>query len=342
MSHPETYRAYAFLEKGGELKPIEVQWKDPEQGEIVVKVLACGVCASDEMAKYQILPGTAFPRIPGHEIVGDVAAIPPTETVWQIGRRVGAGWHGGHCSTCRRCRQCRFSLCAKKQTNGIARDGGFAEYVTLRTEAIAHVPDDIDPAEAAPLLCAGVTCFTSIRKMNAAPPDLIAVQGMGGVGHLAVQFTKAMGYRTVVLSTSPDKEKLAYELGVDAFIDSSAGVSHAQELKKMGGAQVVICTNPDPNAIESVQLGLTHGGQFMLVAVTERVNMHWGMLVEFQLSLDIGVAGTPIESEECFDFVKTHSIKVMTERFPLGKAQEAYERRSVARFRSVIVPSLGV
>ncbi|TFY62302.1 hypothetical protein EVJ58_g3942, partial [Rhodofomes roseus] len=221
MAHPKSYKAYGFTEKGGPLKPITFDWHDPEQGEVIVKVVACGVCASDEAAKYAAFPGIKFPIVPGHEVVGDVVAIPPTEKKWKIGQRVGSGWHGGHCHTCSRCSVGDFVTCEQQDINGITRHGAYAEYVTLRTEAVVALPEGIDPAEVAPLMCAGVTTFNSLRNMSGKPPQYVAIQGIGGLGHLGIQFAKAMGFRVVALSSSPAKAELARELGAEVYIDGS-------------------------------------------------------------------------------------------------------------------------
>lgn len=335
--HPDTYKAYAFLEKGGDLKPIDVTWRDPQSGEIVVKVLACGVCASDELTKWQVFPFVTFPRVPGHEIIGDVVAIPETEKIWKVGQRVGAGWHGGHCSTCSGCRAGNFPLCVQKSISGLVTDGGYAEYVTLRTEAVASVPEDIDPAEVAPLMCAGVSVYTALRDMNAHAPDVIGIHGMGGLGHLAVQFAKAMGFRPVVLSSTSEKEELAFKFGAYKFLDGSK-VNQAEELAKLGGAKVILCLAPDDNVVQSLVNGLAPGGEFFILAVSQGGTVPLGLFVGKRLNLRTGGAGTAKEEEETIDFVRAHDIKVLVNKFPLAEAQKAYEHRSAARFRSVIIP----
>jgi len=336
-AHPTTYKAYAFLERGGDLRPVDIEWKDPQPGEIVVKVLACGVCASDEIAKLQYFPTVTYPRIPGHEVIGDVAAIPSTEKLWKVGQRVGSGWHGGHCHTCERCRSGDFTMCSSQTINGIGKDGGYAQYVTLRTEAIVSIPDDIDPAEAAPLLCAGLTAFNGLRHMSAKPPSLVAVQGIGGLGHLAIQFAKAMGFRPLALSSSADKKELALKLGAESYFDGSK-VNQAQELQKIGGAKVIVCTAPNPEIIQSLVDGLAVDGELLILALTGAATVPLIPFVGKRLSLRAWNTGTARDSEECVEFVQAHGIKALVETFPLEKAQEAYDRRSSARFRAVIVP----
>ncbi|PCH39054.1 GroES-like protein [Wolfiporia cocos MD-104 SS10] len=335
--HPSTYKAYAFLERGGPLKQIQVEWKDPQPGHIVIKVLACGVCASDEVAKYQMWPTVAYPRIPGHEIIGDVVAVPSTEKLWKVGQRVGSGWHGGHCHACERCRTGDFTMCASQDINGIGRDGGYAEYVTVRTEAVASIPNDIDPAEAAPLLCAGLTVFNALRHMNAVPPNLVAVQGIGGLGHLAIQIAKAMGFRTVALSSSSSKKELALKLGAEEYFDGSQ-VNQAQELLKLGGAQLIACTAPNPEVIQTLVEGLAVDGELCILALTGAATIPLLPFVGKRLSIRAWNTGTPRESEECVEFVKASGVKTYVQSFPLDKAQEAYDHRSSARFRAVLVP----
>ncbi|KAL6303747.1 GroES-like protein [Sparassis latifolia] len=357
MSLPKSYKAYAFTEKSGQLKPVTVDWHDPVDGEIVVKVLACGVCArygplftaargkalitmlllgSDDIVKEQFLP-TGLPRIPGHEIVGDVVAVPPTEKVWKVGQRVGSGWHGGHCSTCSRCRSGDYVTCEKQQVNGVFTDGGFAEYVTLRTEAVASVPEELDPAEAAPLFCAGVTTFNSLRHMSALPPDVVAVQGIGGLGHLAIQMAHAMGYRVIALSSSDSKRQLALELGAHEYIDGSK-VNQTEALLQRGGAKLIICTAPNPSVIESLVPALAVNGELLSLAIVPSANVPLALMVSKRLSIRGWPSGTAKDSQDCLEFAVTNGIKCMVEKFPLDKAQEAYDRRGSARFRAVIVP----
>ncbi|KZT02816.1 GroES-like protein [Laetiporus sulphureus 93-53] len=337
MSHPKTYKAYGFTEKGGPLEQIIFDWKDPQQGEIVVKVLACGVCASDEIAKHQGMPQVTYPIVPGHEIVGDVVAIPPTEKKWKVGQRVGSGWHGGHCFACDRCAVGDYITCDEEDINGISRHGGYAEYVTVRTEAVVDIPDGMNPAEVAPLLCAGVTTFNSLRHMSCTPPDFVAVQGIGGLGHLAIQFAKRMGFRVVALSSSPAKEELATSLGAEIYIDGSK-TSQAEALKKLGGARLIMCTAPNPEIIRSLLPALAANGELLVLAITEEASIPLGMLIGMRLSIRGWPSGVAADSEDCVKFVKAHGVKCLVETFPLDKANDAYDHRSSARFRAVIVP----
>ncbi|KZT64746.1 GroES-like protein [Daedalea quercina L-15889] len=337
MAHPKSYKALAFTEKGGNLTPITFDWHDPEPGEVVVKVIACGVCASDEAAKYGLLPGAKFPIVPGHEIVGDVVAIPPTEKKWKIGQRVGGGWHGGHCYSCDRCSAGDYITCANEAINGISRHGGYAEYATLRTEAVVALPDGMDPAEVAPLMCAGVTTFNSLRNMSCKPPQYVAVQGIGGLGHLGIQFANKMGFRVVALSSSPAKAELARELGAEIYLDGSK-VNQSEALLQLGGASLIMCTAPNPEVIRGLIPALAVNGELLILALTEETSLPLIALIQKRASIRGWPSGTAADSEDCVRFAKAHGIKTMVTRFPLDKAQEAYDHRSSARFRAVILP----
>ncbi|KAI0359967.1 GroES-like protein [Trametes cingulata] len=339
VAHPGSYTAYAFTEVGGKLHKITIPWRDPQDGEIVVKVLACGVCGSDAVIPQGEVP-TTFPRIPGHEIIGDVVAIPAAEKVWRLGQRVGGGWHGGHCLTCPRCRLGDFITCEKADVNGVSKDGGYAEYATLRREAVVAVPDSLDPAEAAPLLCAGVTTFNSLRHMNVTPPEYVAVQGIGGLGHLGLQVANAMGFRVVALSSGPGKETLARELGAHEYIDGSQ-VDQAAALRALGGAKVIMCTAPNSDVIQNLLSGLAVDGTLLLIALEPKpMTISPMSMLGSRLAIRGWPSGTATDSEACLAFAQAHCIKCMVQLFPLDKAQEAYDHRSSARFRAVIVPGL--
>ncbi|EIN13807.1 GroES-like protein [Punctularia strigosozonata HHB-11173 SS5] len=336
-SHPQTYKAAQIKEKEGPFELVDVQWKDPKDGEIVVKVLACGVCHSDGIVKHQIYP-TGFPRIPGHEIVGDVVAVPPTEKLWKVGDRVGGGWHGGHCSICKRCRAGDYVTCENEAINGIFSDGGYAEYVTLRTEAVASIPRELDPAEAAPLMCAGITTFNSIRNMGAKPGDVVAVQGIGGLGHLALQYCRAMGFYTVALSSSESKKQLAQSLGAHEYV---FGENQVEALQKLGGAKVIVCTAPNSKVIQTLVNSLSVDGELLILALADELSIPVGPLISKRLSLKGWPSGTAKDSEEAVAFAKAAGVRCHVERFPLDKVNEAYESMASgkARFRAVLVPA---
>ncbi|KAH9840285.1 chaperonin 10-like protein [Rhodofomes roseus] len=336
--HPATYKAYAFLEKGGNLQRILFNWQDPDPGEIVVKVIACGVCAGDENAKYSVLPGITYPIVPGHEIVGDVVAIPDTEKRWKLGQRVGAGWHGGHCQHCERCSVADFMTCENGLIHGATRHGGYAEYVTLRTEAVAAIPDGMDPAEAAPLMCAGVTTFHSLRNMSCKPPQLVAVQGIGGLGHLALQFSRKMGYRTVALSSSASKAELSKELGAELYLDGSK-VDQGSELQKLGGAALIMCTAPSGEVMTGLMEGLAVNGEVLiLAAVPGDTKLPLLAIMHKRASIRGWPAGNPADCEDCCKFALANGVRVMVNKFSLDEAQNAFDHLSSARFRAVIMP----
>ncbi|KAI0079176.1 GroES-like protein [Panus rudis PR-1116 ss-1] len=341
MSHPDSYKAYAFTEKDGDLKPITVPWKDPEPGEVVVKVLACGVCAGDEIVKHQLFPvPTGYPRIPGHEIIGEVVAVPPGESYFKVGDRIGSGWHGGHCTVCSDCRSGKYILCGmqKGYINGIYKDGGYAEYATLNTHSLLHVSKELGPAEAAPLLCAGVTMFNSLRHMSISPGEIVAIQGIGGLGHLGIQYANKMGYNVVAISTSPSKKDLSLELGASVYIDSSQ-TDPATELQKLGGAKVIMSCAPSVEAMSSVIGGLANDGTLLLLAPTaEPLPIPTTEFVNRRLSLRGFPAGSPHDSDEAIRFAQLKGIKTMVQTFTLDQAQEAFDHRSNARFRAVILP----
>ncbi|KAL4246200.1 hypothetical protein ABKN59_009293 [Abortiporus biennis] len=337
VSHPDSYVAFAFTEVNGGLERIVVPWKDPQPGQVVVKVLACGICGSDEGVKSQLFQG-GLPRVPGHEIIGEIVTIHPSETNWKIGQRVGGGWHGSHCGHCNNCRDGELLICKSGKANGVHIDGGYAEYATLYTEALVRVPDDMDPAEAAPMVCAGVTTFNSLRNMDIRPGETVAVQGIGGLGHLAIQFSRAMGYRTVALSSSPHKKGLAEELGAHHYIDGSQ-VDQAQALQELGGAKVIMCTAPHPKVIQTLLGGLAVGGQLLLLALPSgAIQVDILQMCFSKLSIRAWPAGTAKDSEETIDFARLTNIHPMIEKFPLEKAKEAFENLSKARFRAVLIP----
>ncbi|CAL1713539.1 unnamed protein product [Somion occarium] len=337
MSLSTTYKAYAFLQAHGNLQPISIPWKDPQANQVVVKVLACGVCAGDEVVQHQSFP-TGLPRIPGHELVGDIVAVGPDVRAYKVGDTVGGGWHGGHCFTCTQCISGHFNLCDQQAINGILRDGGYAEYATLRTESVVRIPEGMDPAEAAPLMCAGVTTFNSLRNMGLKQGEIVAVQGIGGLGHLGIQFADKMGYHVVALSSSPSKRDLALRLGATDYLDASQ-VDQVAELQKIGGAKVIMCCAPDAKSISALLGGLTKDGTLLLLAATEEpLQIPTLPMLNRRLSVRGWPCGTAKDCEDTLLFAKRKNVKALVETFPLDKAQDAYDHRSSARFRAVIVP----
>ncbi|WP_217495830.1 alcohol dehydrogenase catalytic domain-containing protein [Mangrovivirga cuniculi] len=238
-------KAVQIEEAGGDFKVVDRDVPEPSENEVQIKIEACGICHSDMFVKEGAFPGIEFPRIPGHEVVGKVTKTGKNVERFKEGQRVGVGWHGGHCFECEPCRRGDFISCENAKISGISYDGGYAEYMVAPQEAVASIPDEIDSVEAAPLLCAGITTFNSLRNSPANPGDVVAVQGIGGLGHLGIQFAAKMGYRVVAISTSESKKELAEKLGAKHFIDTSKQ-DPVEELQKLGGAKVILCTAPIP------------------------------------------------------------------------------------------------
>ncbi|KAI0839241.1 alcohol dehydrogenase [Hypoxylon sp. FL0890] len=338
MSLPKTYKA-AILEKKGQPVTIkDVELKQPGPGQVLVKVLACGVCHSDIFVQGGHL-GDVFPRVPGHEIVGDVVAVGSNVTRFKGGERVGGPWHGGHDSTCRQCARSLFQICDNAQVNGVTMDGGYAEYVLLREEAVVRVPTDVDPAETAPLLCAGVTVFNSMRKMHVEQGNLVAVQGVGGLGHLAIQYAHKMGYHTVALSSGSSKKDFALKLGAHAYIDTSKE-DPALALQKLGGAAMIVATAPNPKAISPLVGGLGAGGKLVVLAPVGPVEFNTGILVSKGASVHGWPSGHALDSEEAIQFAKDHGVRCLIEKVPLADAAKAMESCAAnkVRFRGVLIP----
>ncbi|KAH0844503.1 hypothetical protein AYO21_00972 [Fonsecaea monophora] len=335
---PKEYKV-AFFEAAGEpLKFKQVKLELPKPGEILVKVLACGVCHSDQVVRYGIM-GNRFPIIPGHEIIGEVAAVPDSEHRWKVGERVGGPWHGGHDGTCVACQRGLFQMCEKAAINGVTRDGGYAEYVILRTEAVVRVPTDVDPAEFCPVLCAGVTVFNSLRQQRVLAGSLVAVQGLGGLGHLALQYVSKMGYRTVAISSSSEKREFATQLGAHEYIDASQG-DIGEQLQKLGGAACILFTAPNEKLIPSLLTGLAPVGKLIILAATAPVEVNTAFMMGKGLSLQAWPSGHALDSEEAISFAQIHNVHVMIEKFPLDKANEAMEKMvsGKVRFRGVLIP----
>ncbi|KAL2438663.1 Alcohol dehydrogenase patD [Exophiala dermatitidis] len=335
---PKEYKAGVFEAKGEPLTFKQVPLELPKDGEVLVKVLACGVCHSDNAVQLGLF-GNSFPITPGHEVIGDVAAVPDSEKRWKIGDRVGAPWHGGHDGTCKSCQRGLYQMCDNELINGVTKNGGYAEYVTLRTEAVVSVPQDVDPAEFCPLLCAGVTVFNSLRHQNVIAGSVVAVQGLGGLGHLALQYASKMGYRTVAISSSSEKKQFASQLGAHDYIDASAG-DIGEQLQKLGGASCIIFTAPNQKLIPSLLQGLGPLGKLLILAASAPVEINTASMIQKGLSLTAWPSGHALDSEEAIEFAQVHNVNVMIEKFPLDKANEALEKMVAGkvRFRGVLIP----
>src|SRR6204780_4680549 len=257
-------KAVQISKPGGNFEIVERPIPQPGRGQVRIKVKACGICHSDALVKEGYWPGIQYPRVPGHEIAGRIDAVGADVTQWKPGQRVGVGWHGGHCFQCDPCRRGDFVLCQFEKITAITFDGGYAEYMVAPAEAVALMPDDLPAAEAAPLLCAGITVFNSLRNSGARGGDLVAVQGIGGLGHLGIQYARQMGFRTVAIGRGKDKQPLAQKLGAHEYVDTSAGAP-AEALQKLGGARVILATAPDSKSISALVDGLGGNGKLMIV-----------------------------------------------------------------------------
>jgi 2-desacetyl-2-hydroxyethyl bacteriochlorophyllide A dehydrogenase len=336
----DTMRAAVVPEAGGEFQVVDRPVPDPGPTEVRVAVDACGVCHSDAFVKEGTFPGVTYPRVPGHEVVGRVDAVGERVTNWDVGDRVGAGWHGGHCFTCEPCRRGDFLRCENADITGLTFDGGYAEFAAVPAEAVAAVPDAVDAVDAAPLLCAGVTTYNALRNSDARPGDLVAVVGVGGLGHLGVQYAHAAGFETVAVSRTPEKRDLALELGADHFVDASEA-DPAEALQELGGARVVLSTAPSADAIASVVGGLGGDGEVVVVGIPgEDVPVDVQPLVGNRAAVSGWGSGHARDSQDTLEFSALRDITPEVETFPLGDVADAYDRMMAneARFRAVLVP----
>jgi len=322
--------------------PFEMVEKDiPElgPGQVRIKVKACGVCHSDSFTKEGLFPGIKYPRVPGHEIAGVIDAVGPNVTEWKIGQRVGVGWYGGHCGHCNSCRRGDFITCQiNPETPGISYDGGYAEYMVAPKEALALMPEELSFIDAGPLMCAGITTFNSLRNSGARPSDLVAILGIGGLGHLAVQFASKMGFKTVAIARGKDKEALAKKLGAWQYIDSQAK-NAGEELKKLGGAKVILATVTNGKAMSSVVEGLSVNGKLVVLgAAPDPLEIAGFPLIAGRRVVEGWPCGTSIDSQDTMSFCAMTNIRSMNEVFPLERAEEAYNHMmsGKARFRVVL------
>jgi D-arabinose 1-dehydrogenase-like Zn-dependent alcohol dehydrogenase len=317
---------------------IERDIPTPGTGQVRIKVTACGVCFSDHMVKDGLMPWISYPRSPGHEIAGVIDEIGPHVSSLKKGQKVGVGWHGGHDFTCLQCRRGDFINCANEKWTGIHYDGGYAEYMIAPWEAVAAMPDGLDPIEAAPLLCAGITTFNALRHGGAIPGDLVAVLGVGGLGHLGIQFANKFGYQVVGISRGKESEPLAKKLGAHMYIDSSA-TNAAEELKKLGGARVILSTAPSGKAMASLVDGLSANGRMLVIgAGPDPIEVQTGTMIFGNKELKGWASGTAPDSEDTLRFAAYTGVRPMIEKYPLDKVNEAYNRMTSgkAQFRVVL------
>jgi D-arabinose 1-dehydrogenase-like Zn-dependent alcohol dehydrogenase len=323
---------------GGNFELVEERTREPGPGYARVRVQACGVCHSDVLTKDGLLPGIAYPRSPGHEIAGVIDALGEGTDPWREGERVGIGWYGGHCGKCESCRRGDFITCAKLQIPGISYDGGYADFVLAPVQALARIPDRLTPEEAAPLMCAGITTFNALRNSGAQPSDLVAIQGVGGLGHLGIQFANKFGFETVAIGRGAEKKSLALELGARTYIDAAAQ-DVAKELTAMGGARVILATAPDGKAMGSLIDGLGVDGKLVIVGASfEPFSVTSVQLLMARKSIIGWPSGTASDIEDTLRFAASYGVRPMIEVFALERAADGYERMisGKVRFRSVL------
>ena len=323
---------------GGDFEIVEREIPQPGPGQVRIRVQACGVCHSDVLTKEGGWPGLEYPRVPGHEVAGVIDESGAGVTQWRKGQRVGVGWHGGQDGSCLACRRGDFANCANLKITGLSYDGGYQEYMLAPVEAVARMPESLDAAEAAPLMCAGITTFNALRHSGALPSDLVAVQGIGGLGHLGIQFAQKFGYQVAAVGRGPANAALAKKLGASVYIDS-VGSNAAAELQKLGGARVILATAPSSKAMSSLIDGLGMNGKMMVVGATgDPIEVTPVQLIFGMRSIQGWASGIPTDSEDTLRFAELTGVRPMIEKYPLAKAGEAYVRMmsGKAEFRVVL------
>jgi D-arabinose 1-dehydrogenase-like Zn-dependent alcohol dehydrogenase len=321
----------------GPFELVERTIPEPGPGTVRIKVLACGICHSDSFTKEGTFPGLQYPRVPGHEVAGVIDAVGTGVAGWEPGQRVGVGWNGGYCGYCDHCRRGEFFACVRGQVTGISFDGGYGEYLVAPASAVALMPAELPPVAAAPLMCAGLTTFNALRNSGARPGDVVAVLGLGGLGHLGVQYAAKMGFHTVGIARGKDKEPLARQLGAAVYIDSQAQ-DPAAELNKLGGARVILATATSGDAMNAVQGGLAVNGTLLIVGAAESLQVSPQALLEGCRSVKGWYSGTAIDSQDTLAFSLRSGVRSMNESYPLDRVAEAYDRMmsGKARFRVVL------
>ena len=334
-------KAVQVVKARGSFEIVERNIPEPGRGEVRIKVEACGICHSDVLVKEGLWPGLIYPRVPGHEIAGRIDAVGADVTKWKVGQRVGVGWHGGHCFVCEPCRRGDFVLCENEIITMIHRDGGYAEYTTAQAEGLAAIPDNLTADAAGPLMCAGITVFNALRNAGARAGDLVAVQGIGGLGHLGIQYARQMGFRTVAIGRGQDKEALARKLGAHEYVDTATG-NASETLAKLGGARVILATAPDSKSMAALVDGLAGGGKLLVVGVApEALEISPFQIVGRRRAVQGWPAGTAMDSEDTLKFSALSGVRPMIERYPLEKVSEAYEQMISGRARFRVVLTMG-
>ncbi len=334
-------RAVQVSKANGPFELVEREIPTPSPGKVRIKIQACGVCHSDSMLKEGLFPHIQYPRVPGHEVAGIIDAVGEKVTAWSVGQRVGVGWYGGHCNSCEACRRGEFILCKNMKIAGISYDGGYAEYMIAPQEALALIPEELSAIEAAPLLCAGITTFNALRNSIARAGDRVAILGIGGLGHLAVQFCSKMGFNTIAIARGKEKETMAKKLGAKQYINSQIS-DVAQELQKLGGAKVILSTVTHQGAVSAAIEGLSLDGQLVIVGIPfEPIQISALTLIRGNRSIKGWASGTSIDSEDTMRFSALTGVRSINQTFPLEKAAEAYQlmMSGKAHFRVVLTMS---
>jgi D-arabinose 1-dehydrogenase-like Zn-dependent alcohol dehydrogenase len=324
----------------GPFEIVERPIPGPAAGSVRIKVQACGICHSDSLTKEGVFPGIQYPRVPGHEVAGVIDAVGPGVAGWEPGQRVGVGWNGGYCGYCDHCRRGDFFACVRGQITGITYDGGYGEYLIAPASAVARMPADLPPVEAAPLMCAGLTTFNALRNSGARPGDVVAVLGLGGLGHLGVQYAAKMGFHTVGIARGKDKEPLARKLGASVYIDSQAQ-DPAAELQKLGGAKVILATATSGEAMSAVQGGVAVNGTLLIVGAAESMQVSPLSLLMGCRSVKGWYSGTSIDSQDTLAFSARTGVRSMNETYPLERVAEAYDRMMSGKARFRVVLTIG-
>jgi D-arabinose 1-dehydrogenase-like Zn-dependent alcohol dehydrogenase len=333
-----TMKAAQVSKPGADFEMVEREIPKPGAGEVRIKVQACGVCHSDVFTKDGSWPGIQYPRVPGHEVAGIIDEVGDGVSAWTKGQRAGVGWHGGHDNTCPSCRRGDFRNCRNLKVPGISYDGGYQEYMIAPIEALVAIPDTLSDVEAAPLLCAGITTYNALRHSGGFPGDLVAVQGIGGVGHLGVQFANKFGYKVAAIGRGPETAPLAKKLGASVYIDSKA-TNAAEELQKLGGAQVIVSTAPNSKAMSEVIDGLGPNGKLIVIGVaSDSIEVTPLQLIGASRSIHGWNTGSAADAEDTLRFAELSGVRPMIETYPLQKASEAYARMlsGKAQFRVVL------
>jgi D-arabinose 1-dehydrogenase-like Zn-dependent alcohol dehydrogenase len=331
-------KAAQIAKPGAGFEIVEREIPEPDAGHVRIKVQACGVCHSDVFTVEGAWPGIQYPRVPGHEVAGIIDELGDGVSAWKKGQRVGVGWHGGQDNTCRECRRGDFRNCQNLKISGISYDGGYQEYMVAPVEALVAIPDSLSDVDAAPLLCAGITTYNALRHSGAFPGDLVAVQGIGGLGHLGIQWAHKSGYNVAAIGRGSENATLAKKLGADVYIDSKA-TNAAEALQKLGGARVILATAPDSKAMSELVNGLGPNGKLVVIGATfDPIEVSPAQLIIGSKTIQGWAAGTAADSEDTLRFAEISGVRPMIETYPLEKAAEAYARMmsGKAEFRVVL------